>query len=97
MRPWTIQCNCEKLRRKCRKSRKTVGKLQPSSTLRRRHFWTASQRFFFASYNLVQRNYRLQLQEAALNITMELKHETKAADVVTQLVLTLGNSATRWE
>ena len=36
----------------------------------------------------------LQLQEAALNITMKLKHETKAADVVIQLVLTLGNRAT---
>ena len=36
----------------------------------------------------------LPLQEAALNVTMELKHETKAVDVVIQFVLTFGNSAT---
>ena len=36
----------------------------------------------------------LQLQEAALNITMELNHETNAADVVFQFVLVLGNGAT---
>ena len=34
------------------------------------------------------------LQQAALNITMKLKHEPKAADVVIQFVLPLGNSAT---
>ena len=34
------------------------------------------------------------MQEPALNIIRELKHETKAADVIIQFVLTLGNSAT---
>ena len=34
------------------------------------------------------------LQEATLNITMELKHELKAADTVTQSVLPHGNSKT---
>ena len=32
-----------------------------------------------------------QLQAAAFNITMELKHEPKAADIVIQFVLLLGN------
>ena len=35
----------------------------------------------------------LRLQEAALDITTECKHETKAADVAIQFVLTPGNGA----
>ena len=35
-----------------------------------------------------------ELQQAAIDIIMECKHETKVADVVILFVLTLGNSAT---
>ena len=35
-----------------------------------------------------------QLQEATLNITIELKQEPKAADVAIPFVLPLGNGAT---
>ena len=31
-----------------------------------------------------------QLREATLNIAMELKHETKVADIIIQFVLSLG-------
>ena len=36
----------------------------------------------------------LPFQEAALDITVEVQHETKAADVVIQIVLRLGHNAT---
>ena len=67
---------------------KTAGKLrwrqQPSLAMREQHFWTVADGF------PLHRTARF----SGIKITMQLKHEVKAADVVIHFVLTLGDSAT---
>ena len=85
-----------KLRKIAGKLRKIAGKLrhckQPSVTFKVQQFWTGGSDIFPFSHTKGPR--AAQLQEAPLNITMELKHEPKAADVVIQFVLPLRNRPT---
>ena len=64
---------------------------RPSSTLRKQHFWTVGRRFFFASYHSGHGHYTGRRRPS---VSVELKHQTKAADVVIQFVLTRANGAT---
>ena len=77
------------------KLRKIAGKLrhckQPSVTLKVQQFWTGGSDFSFQSYKTSMGS---TITRGALNITMELKHEPKAADVVIQFVLPLRNRPT---
>ena len=73
----------EKLRKIAGKLRKNAEKLQhckqPCLTLKAQQFWTGGSDFSFQSY---KKSWAAKLQEVPLNITMELEHEPKAADVV---------------
>ena len=85
----------EKLRKNCGKSRKIAGKLRkncdvvsgPPEPSRCYSSGQVAQN----SQNFTETNspWTVQLQEAPLEITVELQHEPKAADVVIQFVLPL--------
>ena len=85
----------EKLRKNCEKMRKIAEKLRkncdvvsgPPEPSRCNNSGQVAQN----SQNFTETNslWAVQLQEAPLNITVELQHEPKAADVVIQFVLPL--------
>ena len=85
----------EKLRKNCEKLRKIAEKLRrncdvvsgPPEPSRCNNSGQVAQN----SQNFTDTNslWAVQLQEAPLNITVELQHEPKAADVVIQFVLPL--------
>ena len=85
----------EKLRENCGKLREIAGKLRkncdvvsgPPEPSRCNNSGQVAQN----SQNFTETNslWAVQLQEAPLNITVELQHEPKAADVVIQFVLRL--------
>ena len=90
-----IESNCEKLRKNCGKIAENCGKLRkncdvvsgPPEPSRCYNSGQVAQN----SQNFTETNspWTVQLQEAPLNITVELQHEPKAADVVIGFVLPL--------
>ena len=95
LRSWGVKSNCEKLRGNCGKLRKIAGKLrkncdvvsgppEPSRCYSSGQVAQNSQNF-----TETISPWTVQLQEAPLDITVELQHEPKAADVVIQFVLPL--------
>ena len=95
LRSGGVESNCEKLRKNCGKLRKIAEKLRkncdvisgPPEPSRCNNSGQVAQN----SQNFTETNslWAVQLQEAPLNITVELQHEPKAADVVIQFVLPL--------
>ena len=80
--------NCEKLRKIAEKLRKNCDVVSgPPEPSRCNNSGQVAQN----SPNFTETNslWALQLQELPLNITVELQHEPKAADVVIQFVLPL--------
>ena len=83
-----LRKNCGKLRKIAEKLRKNCGVVSsPPEPSRCNNSGQVAQK----SQNFTETNspWAVQLQDAPLNITVELQHEPKAADVVIQFVLPL--------
>ena len=99
LRSGGVKSNCEKLRENCGKIAENCGKIaeklqencdvvsSPPEASRCNSSGQVAQN----SQNFTETNspWAVQLQEAPLDITVELQHEPKAADVVIQFVLPL--------
>ena len=90
-----VESNCEKLRKNCGKLRKIAEKLRKNCDVVSGHLepstCNSSGQVAQNCQNFTETNspWAVQLQEAPLDITVELQHEPKAADVVIQFVLPL--------